>query len=128
MYDSSKIITGIIIFTGLLTFPFWFALGKENFTPKPDLNTPAIQQLTEKECIEDTEFMISNHMKLLNDWRTTVVREGKSVYVAGDGEEYDMSLQKTCLECHSNKQQFCDQCHTYSKVEPDCWDCHIGGE
>jgi cytochrome c oxidase subunit 2 len=36
-----------------------------------------------------------------------------------------MSLQNTCMHCHSNKQKFCDECHTYVAVKPYCWDCHI---
>jgi hypothetical protein len=31
----------------------------------------------------------------------------------------------TCLECHSNKTKFCDQCHNYLDVQPYCWDCHL---
>jgi len=39
-----------------------------------------------------------------------------------------MSLQNTCMECHSNKSKFCDQCHTYAAVNPFCWECHIQPE
>ena len=67
-------------------------------------------------------------MELLNEWRIKSVREGTNVYVASDGQEYEMSLQNTCLSCHSNKENFCDSCHSYAEVNPDCWDCHVGGE
>jgi nitrate/TMAO reductase-like tetraheme cytochrome c subunit len=36
-----------------------------------------------------------------------------------------MSLSQTCLGCHSNKEKFCDSCHTYSGVKPNCWNCHV---
>jgi hypothetical protein len=36
-----------------------------------------------------------------------------------------MSLSNTCLDCHSNKAEFCDRCHNYASVSPYCWDCHI---
>jgi hypothetical protein len=36
-----------------------------------------------------------------------------------------MSLTRTCLDCHSNKAEFCDRCHTYMAVDPYCWDCHV---
>jgi hypothetical protein len=36
-----------------------------------------------------------------------------------------MSLTGTCLDCHSDKEKFCDACHTYSAVDPYCWDCHV---
>ena len=97
MQDKGKIITGIVIFLGLMTFPFWLNLGK---TVNPPV-AQAVQQLGEKECIEDVEYMRENHMKLLNDWRTEVVRNGNRIYVASDGQKYEMSLQNTCMECHA---------------------------
>jgi hypothetical protein len=36
-----------------------------------------------------------------------------------------MSLTNTCLDCHPNKDTFCDRCHNYMAVSPYCWDCHI---
>jgi hypothetical protein len=82
-----------------------------------------------KQCILPKEEMITGHMKLLNDWRTEVVRNGKRMYVASDGKTYEMSLQNECMKCHSNKSQFCDQCHNYAGLQKDsdpyCWNCHI---
>lgn len=31
----------------------------------------------------------------------------------------------SCMDCHSNRDQFCDRCHFYVSVDPYCWDCHI---
>ena len=64
-------------------------------------------------------------MKLLAAWRDDVVREGKRTYTAADGRVHPISLTGTCLECHSNKKQFCDRCHDYSGAKPACWSCHI---
>ncbi len=75
--------------------------------------------------MEAKEFMVESHMQLLNDWRDEAVRQGKRVYVATNGKEYVVSLQNTCMECHSNKSKFCDQCHNYAEVNPYCWECHI---
>ena len=61
---------------------------------------------------------------LVDDWREAVVREGIRSYVGSDGREYEISLTETCLGCHSNKSEFCDKCHNYVGVRPDCWDCH----
>jgi hypothetical protein len=36
-----------------------------------------------------------------------------------------MSLQNSCMKCHSNKKEFCDKCHNYVAVKPYCWSCHI---
>lgn len=128
MYDQKKIVFGIITFVVVLTVPFWQALGREFSSPNPNTDTPVIQQMAQKQCIEDTDYMRNNHMKLLNDWRMQAVRNGQKVYTAQDGKRYHISIQQTCLDCHSNKAEFCDRCHTYAEVEPDCWDCHIGGE
>jgi len=120
MYDADKIITGLIIFLGLVTFPIWYGITSAKAAQVPD---PKI--ITEEEqCVEETQYMKDQHMSLLNDWRDSVVREGNRTYIASDGKEYNISLTGTCLSCHSNKAEFCDQCHNYVEVKPNCWDCH----
>ncbi|MFZ5945306.1 MAG: sulfate reduction electron transfer complex DsrMKJOP subunit DsrJ [Bacillota bacterium] len=129
MYNSRNIIIGLIIFVGVFTFPFILGAGKSPQAPELSLDTPKINELAVKESIEDVEFMRANHMQLLNDWKVSVVRDGNRVYISEKtGQAYDMSLQNTCLDCHSNKEQFCDACHTYAQVEPNCWDCHVATE
>lgn len=125
MYNGSKIIAGLIIFVALATFPFLYNIGKVNAKPEPKIDTPVIEQLKEKECIESKNFMKANHMQLLNKWRDMAVRDGERVYVNSKGEKYEISLQNTCLKCHSNKKEFCDKCHNYMSVKTYCWDCHI---
>ncbi|NLM87760.1 MAG: sulfate reduction electron transfer complex DsrMKJOP subunit DsrJ [Syntrophomonadaceae bacterium] len=127
MYNGGKIITGLIIFVLLISAPFLLNVGQANELPEISLDTPAINQLSEKQCVESVEFMRSQHPQLLNDWRDQVVREGESIYVSSSGERYEMSLDNNCLQCHSNQSQFCDACHTYTSVELYCWDCHGGG-
>jgi hypothetical protein len=122
MYDAGKIIIGIIIGVGLLTFPFWYNMGKAASPPEPKLTEKAREA---KQCVEATPYMRSSHMQLLNSWRDMVVRQEKREYIAATGREYNMSLQNTCVDCHSNKTQFCDQCHNYMGIAPFCWDCHI---
>ncbi len=124
MYDAGKIIVGLIIFVGLFTSPIWYDLANGKAALKePQLVLP--QQPNQKECVENTEFMRTNHMVLLDDWRNEVVREGKRTFVSDNHKTYNMSLSGTCLNCHSNTSQFCDQCHNYMGVSPYCWDCHI---
>jgi len=125
MYNGGKILFGLFIFVAVATFPFYSNVGKANVAPEPSIDTPAIQKLSEKKCIEPTAVMRNQHMKILDEWRDLVVRDGQTVYVASDGKKYNMSLQNTCMECHSNKAEFCDSCHTYSGVKPYCWDCHL---
>lgn len=120
MYDAGKIIIGVIIFLGLLTSPIWYTTvrGKATYRPEPKI----VSQ--EKQCIEPTPFMRTQHMTLLNNWRNSVVRQVSTLYRTADGKTYDMSLTRTCMNCHSNKTDFCDQCHNYLGVTPYCWDCH----
>ncbi|MEW6109586.1 MAG: sulfate reduction electron transfer complex DsrMKJOP subunit DsrJ [Nitrospirota bacterium] len=129
MYDGGKIIAGLIIFLALVTFPFYNNIGKANAKPEPKTDTPEIlkweQEYGRKECIESKEFMRPNHMQMLNGWRDSVVRNGDRIYVNSTGKSFNMSLQNTCMHCHSNKKDFCDKCHNYMAVVPYCWDCHI---
>jgi hypothetical protein len=127
MYNSGKIIIGIIIFIGLVTFPLWIDMGKVKAKPDPKTDTAEIMKLPENErvCVESTAFMKKEHMQLLNNWRDWVVRDGDGTYVNAEGKTYTMSLQNTCMKCHSNKTKFCDECHNYADVKPYCWDCHI---
>ena len=72
-----------------------------------------------------TEYMKAEHMQLLDVWRHNVVRNGERMFVNAEGKLFNMSLSNTCLDCHSNKEEFCDRCHDYASVRPYCWDCHI---
>jgi hypothetical protein len=121
MYDAGKVIAGIIIFLSFLTFPVWYNALKGKAAYIPDLKIVT----KEKQCVESTGYMRTNHIKLLNEWRDAVVREGNRLYVASDGKRYEMSLSGTCLKCHLNKADFCDRCHNYLQVRPACFHCHV---
>ncbi|MCX8034167.1 MAG: sulfate reduction electron transfer complex DsrMKJOP subunit DsrJ [Thermodesulfovibrio sp.] len=127
MYDGWKIIVGLIVFIAFVTLPFTWSTGKEYLKVEPKIDTPEIQKLPEAErkCVESKEFMRKEHMKMLIDWRDAVVRDGKTLYVNSQGKSFNMSLQNTCMQCHTNKSKFCDECHNYVGVKPYCWDCHI---
>ncbi len=122
MYDAGKIIGGIVIFLLLITSPMWLNMAKGQADHKPD---PKIVT-EEKACVLDTEYMRASHMDLLDDWRNEVVRENDRIHVSHDGKDYNKSLTNTCMSCHPNKKEFCDECHNYGAVdEPDCFNCHI---
>jgi hypothetical protein len=129
IYDARNVLIGLAIFVGLFTLPFWYNMGKAAPAPEAKIDTPVIQQMAVKQCILPKEAMRTEHMQLLNDWRTWVVRDGLSTYVAADGKTYTMSLQNECMKCHSNKSQFCDTCHSYAGMQvgsvPYCWTCHV---
>jgi hypothetical protein len=125
MYDGGKIITGLVIFLILLLFPVWYQAGKASSIPDPQLTETAKKA---GKCIEEKEFMKTQHMKMLDQWRNEVVRDAERYYTSTEGKMYYKSLQVTCMECHSNKSKFCDQCHDYMGLSPFCWDCHIEPE
>jgi len=126
MYDTGKIIIGIIIFLVLFTSPFWYgpATGSSGDMPDPIIHT---KDMPGKDaCVMPGEYMRASHMDLLNTWRNDVVRDGHRIYTDPDGKKYYRSLSNTCMDCHPNKSTFCDRCHDYMGVgQPDCWDCHV---
>jgi hypothetical protein len=123
MYDGKKIILGLIIFLGLITYPVWHntVSGKMSYIPKPELPTDKAK----KECVEPKTFIRVNHKDLLEDWKASVVRDGMRTYQASNQKKYTMSLNRTCMNCHTDRTKFCDQCHNYMGVTNKCWDCHI---
>ncbi len=122
MNDKTWIIIGLIFFVGIFTSPFWSNAGKSIPAPKIELTEKA---KAAGECILPKIEMKTKHMKILDDWREQVVRTGERIYKAPNGKEYNMSLSNSCLDCHSNKAQFCDRCHDYASVKPYCWTCHV---
>jgi len=119
MYDTKKIMTGLVIFLVLITFPLWYNRGKA--APVADPVPPKSGGV----CVEATEYMSASHMQLLDKWRDSVVRDATRMYDSKIGNSYNMSLTKTCLECHTSKADFCDRCHNYAGVSPYCWTCHF---
>ena len=121
MNDRFKIMLGLVIFLILITFPIWYNVASGDTGNAPELEKP----LNATECVRETAYMTSNHMDLLDDWRDRVVREGERMDTDHHGQEIEMSLTRTCIGCHTNKDQFCDKCHDYLSVDPYCWDCHV---
>jgi hypothetical protein len=142
MYDKGKVITGLAIFFLVFTFPFWSNIGKTAPMPERSLDTPVLQEMAREagldleqalkegaiNCVEDKDYIVSQHMHLLNLWRDSVVRSGNRMYAGAFGKRHEMSLSKSCMNCHSNKKDFCDRCHNYMNVNPYCWDCHLTPE
>jgi hypothetical protein len=122
MYNSDKVIIGIIIFILFFTMPFWLNFGKAKALPKPEIPSDT------KECVESREYMRAYHMKMLLDWRDKKVREGQVYYINSQGKFFKMSLQNTCMKCHKSVEKFCDRCHSTISAHPDCWRCHIAPE
>ena len=122
MYNAKYIIPGVLIAVVAFTSPFWLNLGGKTYV-YPEVAQPTGEG--KDKCIESKEWMRAEHMALLNTWRDEAIREGKREYVATDGRKWVISLQDTCMACHTNKADFCDKCHNSNNVDPYCWTCHI---
>lgn len=121
MYNAKAVIIGMVIFVAIFSSPFWMGWIGQNYT-KTGVTLPT----SEKSCIEDTEFMRAQHMRLLDEWRDQALREENRVYVSAlNGKKWVISLQNTCLKCHTNYTEFCEKCHVANSVYPYCWTCHI---
>ena len=120
MYNKGTIIAGLALFVLFVTFPIWFNGLDAGPLPKPELPPGG-----EKQCVAPAAEMRDKHMQLLNEWRDDVLRNSDRVSITVDGKEYRKGLQLACMQCHSNKEKFCDSCHVYAAVQPTCWDCHL---
>lgn len=121
MYNAKAVVIGIIIFVVVFSSPFWLGWIGQNYT-----NTGVVILPGETSCIENTEFMRANHMRLLNEWRDQALRNGVREYQSAlNGKKWVLSLQNTCMKCHSNYSEFCERCHVANSVYPYCWTCHI---
>jgi hypothetical protein len=122
MNDKKMIVIGLTVFLAVVLFPFWYNRGKA--APPPELQL-AGKAKAARECVLPKDVMLSEHMQLLAVWRESVVRGTGRIYTNPEGRQFVMSLSNTCLDCHSNKAEFCDKCHSYASVRPYCWDCHM---
>lgn len=148
MNSKAGVVTVLVIAVVVLTVPLWVALGQRvtgRLKPAPEIPKPTNSEL----CIMKEPR--AQHMQVIDEWRNSVVREGKSVYKSqnhvdpktGEPVEYVMSLTQTCLlECHASEkdpatdaegnvlsvqQRFCNECHQFANIRPNCWDCHLEG-
>ncbi|MDE5832186.1 MAG: sulfate reduction electron transfer complex DsrMKJOP subunit DsrJ [Desulfovibrio sp.] len=121
MYNAKGVIIGIIVFVIIFASPFWLSWIGTDYT-----KTGVVLPQGEKQCVEDTEFMRANHMRLLDEWRDQALREENRAYVSHlSGKTFVISLQNTCMKCHNNYASFCEKCHVANSVYPYCWTCHI---
>ena len=85
---------------------------------------PTIAAVAPGKCVEDTPFMLRNHMELLKHHRDLTVHEGIRT------TRHSLA---NCVNCHASKETgrvtgskdaFCEGCHRYAAVQLDCFDCH----
>jgi hypothetical protein len=85
---------------------------------------PAIAIAAPGKCVEDTPFMLRNHMELLKHHRDRTVHEGVRT------TQHSLA---NCVACHASPttgrvtgsaDAFCESCHRYAAVKLDCFECH----
>jgi hypothetical protein len=76
------------------------------------------------QCVEDTQFMLRNHMELLKHHRDLTVHKGVRT------TQHSLA---NCVACHASKETgrvtgskdaFCESCHRFAAVTLDCFECH----
>ena len=78
-------------------------------------------------CVEPVEVMRRDHMKFLDHQRDATVIDGER------GSRYSLV---GCMDCHNpasesgevirhdDPRHFCTECHAYTSVRIDCFECH----
>ncbi|MDR2077061.1 MAG: sulfate reduction electron transfer complex DsrMKJOP subunit DsrJ [Desulfovibrio sp.] len=122
IYNAGYVLPGLALFAALVLGPFLLAAGGPY---RPPALTPAEKGVS---CIEERAVMAAGHRVLLFAWRDAAVCRNSRLYLASDGRSWTVSLEGTCLACHSRKAGFCDSCHAANLVTPSCWGCHKAPE
>ena len=79
-----------------------------------------------EQCVEPVEIMRRDHMKFLDHQRDATVIDGDR------GSKYSLT---GCMDCHNpadsgeivryeDPRHFCAECHNYTSVRIDCFECH----
>jgi hypothetical protein len=118
-----KAILGTVLL-GLALAAGW-AVSQGRSAPAGRVPKPVIAQAQgATKCVEPTDFMRRNHMKVLMFHRDRTMHEGIRT---------TQHSLKGCVECHASpatgavagaKDDFCQSCHSYAAVSIDCFECH----
>ena len=103
-------------------------LAAQGETPKPAVPEATARFSETQGCVEPTEEMRKNHMKMMLHKRDQTMHEGIRTP--------QHSLDE-CINCHvpeqnaegqvvrsDSKEHFCNSCHSYAGVDIDCFQCH----
>jgi hypothetical protein len=97
-------------------------LAAETSGAKPPLG-PTVKTFKGDKCVEDTDYMRRNHMKVILHQRDETMHRGIRT------QKHSL---KNCVDCHADpktnsvlgKDGFCESCHVYTSVSIDCFTCH----
>jgi hypothetical protein len=97
-------------------------LAAETSVAKPAFG-PTVKTYKGDKCVEDTDYMRRNHMKVILHQRDETMHRGIRT------QKHSL---KNCVDCHADpktnsvlgKDGFCESCHVYTSVSIDCFTCH----
>jgi hypothetical protein len=97
-------------------------LAAETSGAKPAFG-PTVKTYKGDKCVEDTDYMRRNHMKVILHQRDETMHRGIRT------QKHSL---KNCVDCHADpktnsvlgKDGFCESCHVYASVSIDCFTCH----
>lgn len=103
-------------------------LVAQSGTPLPVVPEATARFSATQGCVEPTEEMRKNHMKMILHKRDQTMHEGIRT---------PQHSLKECIDCHvpaadsngnvvriDSKEHFCNSCHSYAAVNIDCFQCH----
>jgi hypothetical protein len=92
--------------------------------PASRVPMPVVAISAPGQCVEDTQFILRNHMELLKHHRDRTVHQGVRT------TQHSLA---NCVACHASretgrvtgsKDAFCESCHRFAAVTLDCFECH----
>src|SRR3990172_381762 len=97
-------------------------LAAETSGAKPAFG-PTVKTYKGDKCVEDTDYMRRNHMKVILHQRDETMHRGIRT------KKHSL---KNCVDCKADpktnsvlgKDGFCESCHVYTSVSIDCFTCH----
>ena len=114
MQRTKWVIGSLVVFAVVLFSPFLVNAVTGHLGAKVDAPNPKAAHGTA--CILPTEEMRQVHMKMFMHTRDDTVRRGIHV---------QQKSLKHCQTCHPTRADFCDKCHNFAGVKPECWNCHF---
>lgn len=116
-------VTRISILRNILLVLLFVVVSSNSIADESKVPLPKGEQ-----CVEDTEWMRSNHFETVLHQRDETVLHGIRT------KKHSL---KNCIDCHitpnrngeyarysNSEEHFCASCHTYAAVSIDCFQCH----
>jgi hypothetical protein len=114
LQSTKWVIGSLVVFGIVLLSPFWVNAVTGHLTQEVKAPHPKAARGTE--CVLPENEMRQVHMTMFMHTRDDTVRRGIHV---------EQKSLKHCQTCHPTRADFCDQCHDFAGVKPECWNCHF---